>query len=98
MQVGVLASARYIHSERIIELELSRVMEDYLFDLKDNFTTYQLRIALELKSKYSKRIYQLLCQFRSTGYYTTTIDKLRDKFELQDKYEGYSMFKRKVLD
>lgn len=98
LQVGVLASARYIHSERIIELELSKVMEDFLFDLKDNFTTYQLQTALELKSKYSKRIYQLLCQFRSTGYYTTTIEKMRNQFELQGKYEGYSMFKRKVLD
>ena len=98
LQVGVLASARYIHSERIIELELSKVMENFLFDLKDNFTTYQLQTALELKSKYAKRIYQLLCQFRSTGYYTTTIEKMRNQFELQGKYEGYSMFKRKVLE
>lgn len=98
LQVGVLASARYISSERIIELELSKVMEDFLFDLKDNFTTYQLQTALELKSKYSKRIYQLLCQYRSTGYYITSVDKMRSQFELEGKYEGFSMFKRKVLD
>lgn len=98
LQVGVLASARYISSDRIIELELSKVMEDFLFDLKDNFTTYQLQTALELKSKYSKRIYQLLCQYRSTGYYITSIEKMRSQFELQGKYEGFSMFKRKVLE
>ena len=42
LQVGILASAEYIRGEGIIELELSRKMERYLFELKDNFTTDEL--------------------------------------------------------
>lgn len=104
LQVGILASAEYIRGEGIIELELSRKMERYLFELKDNFTTYQLFTALQLNSKYSKRLYQILSQFKSTGYYVTSIEKLKRQLMLIDadsgkeKYTEFGMFRKKVLD
>ena len=104
LQVGILASARYIKQDRILELELSMLMEQFLFDLRENFTVYYLETALKLKSKYAKRIYQLLSQFRSTGYYRTTILKMKEQLGLYDpktkkeKYTEFTTFKRKVIE
>jgi plasmid replication initiation protein len=104
LQVGILASARYIKQDRILELELSMMMEQFLFDLRDNFTVYYLETALKLKSKYAKRIYQLLSQFRSTGFYRTTLKKLKEQLGLYDpdtgeeKYTEFTTFKRKVVE
>ena len=59
LQVGILASAEYNASTRTLELELSSKMERFLFDLKENFTLFYLETALQLSSKFSKRIYRL---------------------------------------
>lgn len=104
LQVGLLASARYIAHDRILELELSMRIEQFLFDLKSNFTVYYLENALKLKSKFAKRIYQLLSQFRSTGIYRTTLLKLKEQLGLyvpetgEEKFEQFSTFKKHVMD
>lgn len=104
LQVGILASARYIKQDRILELELSMMMEEFLFDLRENFTVYYLETALRLKSKYAKRIYQLLSQFRSTGFYRISIQKMKEQLGLynpdtgEEKYTEFTTFKRKVIE
>lgn len=105
LQVGILASVKYTRQKRLLELELSMRMEEFLFDLRNNFTVYYLEVALRLKSKYAKRIYQLLSQFRSTGYYRTSILKLKEQLGLYDpkhpdreSYTEVSTFKSKVLE
>jgi len=98
LQVSIAASAEYIPHERMVEIELSNKIKPYLINVTNTFTVYQLQTVLTLKSKYSKRIYQMLCQWQSSGYFVTTVSKLRSQFELEDKYDGFSMFKKKVLD
>lgn len=104
LQLGLLSSARYVADERKLILRVNPDMEEYLFDLKNNFTLYYLEYALRLNSKFSKRIYQMLSQFRSTGFFKTTIQKLKEQLELYDsttgeeQYQKISAFKRYVLD
>ena len=97
LQLGILASAEYNASSRTLELELSSKMEKYLFDLKENFTIYYLETALQLSSKFSKRIYQMLSQFRSTGFYKTTIPKLKEQLGVTESYAKFSAFEKYVL-
>jgi plasmid replication initiation protein len=97
LQVGILASAEYNASTRMLELELSSKMEKFLFDLKENFTIYYLETALQLSSKFSKRIYQMLSQFRSTGFYKTTIQKLKEQLGVTESYAKFSAFEKYVL-
>jgi plasmid replication initiation protein len=97
LQVGILASAEYNATSRVLELELSSKMERFLFDLKENFTIYYLETALQLSSKFSKRIYQMLSQFRSTGFYKTTIQKLKEQLGVTESYVKFSAFEKYVL-
>ena len=57
-----------------------RVNKDFQFllnELTKNFTQFELAEFTELNSKYSKTLYRLLKQFRSTGEYHVRVDDLR---------------------
>jgi plasmid replication initiation protein len=59
-----------------------------LFGLKDNFTMLELDLAISLKSKYSKRIYEILSSFRNVGSYHTTVEELKLTLGLIDPKTG----------
>lgn len=57
-----------------------------LNELTKNFTQFELQEFVELNSKYSKVLYRLLKQYRSTGEYHVKIDELRKLLCIQEKY------------
>jgi plasmid replication initiation protein len=69
--IGILASADYGEGddrENLI-VEFDSKLYPFLYNVKSRFTTFTLLNALNLKSKYSKRIYEMLCQFKDTGIF-----------------------------
>jgi plasmid replication initiation protein len=85
LQVGLLASAEYLKGKGVIELEISEKMRPYLIDLKSNFTSYHLQAALSLTSKFAKRIYQLVSQWKDVGHTKTyTLDEFKYMLHLKD--------------
>ena len=59
-----------------------------LNDLTANFTRFELQEFIEIRSKYSKILYQLLKQYRKTGSLIISIEEFR---RLLDIPEGYRM-------
>ena len=57
-----------------------------LNELTKNFTQFELQEFVELSSKYSKVLYRLLKQYRSTGEYHVKIDELRKLLDSPEKY------------
>jgi plasmid replication initiation protein len=66
-QLWLFQSVEYIKGEGRIEIKLSEKIRPYLFDLKENFTSFQLYSALRLSSKFAKRIYTIASQWKSKG-------------------------------
>jgi len=66
-QLWMFQRIRYLKGQGIIEFDLTRHVLPYLFDLKNNFTSYELAAALRLTSKYAKRIYPLCSQWKDLG-------------------------------
>ena len=101
---NLLASGRYKGEIGSIELEVSREMRTFLFALKNKFTLFSLRIALSLKSKYAKRLYEMICQYKDTGLWSISIDELKARLFLieqktgKEKYPKFGLFRAKVLD
>ena len=103
-QIWMFQRIRYLKGQGIIEFDLTRHVLPFLFDLKNNFTSYELAAALRLTSKYAKRVYQLCSQWKDIGE--------TKKYDLQDfkrmlglldekgndKTERVSDLKSKVLD
>jgi plasmid replication initiation protein len=66
-QLWMFQRVKYLLGQGIIEIKLTEDITPYLFDLKDNFTSYELASALRLTSKYAKRIYQYCSQWKDLG-------------------------------
>jgi plasmid replication initiation protein len=75
-QIWMFQQVEYHLGKGVIEFDLTRHILPYLFDLKDNFTSYELAAALRLSSKYAKRIYQICSQWKDLG--------ATKKYDLQD--------------
>jgi plasmid replication initiation protein len=75
-QIWMFQQIRYLKGQGIIEFDLTRHVLPYLFELKNNFTSYELAAALRLTSKYAKRIYQYCSQWKDLGE--------TKKYDLQD--------------
>ncbi|HBO2152791.1 TPA: replication initiation protein [Pseudomonas aeruginosa] len=73
-------------------------VQPYLVHLNKRFTTYDLKRVADLSSTHSIRIFELLQQFRKTGFYTVSVADFREYLELGPSYERYSNLKGKVID
>src|SRR5699024_1737519 len=52
---------------------------------------------MKCSSVYGQRFYELLYRFRDTGWWSVSVDKLREILKLEDKYQNFSDFRRRVL-
>ncbi len=103
-QLWMFQRIRYLKGQGIIEFDLTRHVLPFLFDLKNNFTSYELAAALRLTSKYAKRIYPICSQWKDKGEtkkydiedFKKRLGLLDDKGN--DKVARISDLKSKVLD
>ena len=103
-QLWMFQRVDYLLGQGIIEIKLTEDITPYLFDLKENFTSYELASALRLTSKYAKRIYQYCSQWKDQGEtkkydiqdFKQMLGLLDDKGK--DKTVRMSDFRESVLD
>ncbi len=101
LQVTFVSSADWL-TDGTVEIGIDPKMRPYLFQLKKNFTTFELDVVMMMKSKFSKRIYEMLCQFKSTGVFKISIENLKERLLLvtekgTPQYERWSSFEKNVL-
>lgn len=68
-----------------------------LNELTSNFTRFELKEFTDLKSSYSKALYRILKQFRTTGYYTVSVDIFRKILDIPNSYDMRKI-QQKVLN
>lgn len=99
LDITWLSSAEYFHGKGYVELEFSPKLKPYLLQLKEKFTTYQLKNIIQLRSSYSIRLYELLKQYEPLKQRTFTLDELREVLGIEpNKYKLFGHFKDKVLN
>jgi len=92
------AKAEYREGDENIEVQFHPDLKPFLLGLKKNFTDFALMIILGLNSKYSIRLYQLLHQYKSTGYRVDYLEDLREKLGVEkNEYKRFEAFERRVL-
>lgn len=96
-----VAWARYTPGDCKVTLEIPKGLRKYLaFAMleEEGFTSYKLLAAGKLRSPNSIRMYEFLMQFKSTGMLIITVDELRERLELHDKYKLFSDLRKWVID
>ena len=72
--------------------------------LKKNYTQFQLDVVLSLKSKYAKRLYEMLSQHKEIGELNISVKELKRRLKLnqedpqQETYAQFTTLRRNVLD
>lgn len=88
-------SVEYLETEGRLILTFGYSISHHLLNLVSQFTQFDLLSVRKLSSIYSIRLFELLAQYRGTGFKVETLDNLR--FSLCVKYERYADLKRFVI-
>lgn len=98
LQISIISEAVYLKGQGIIEVRFTPSLKPYLLQLKQHFTATPLKYILSFKSVHSMRIYEMLHQFKSTGFFVERVEKLKYRLKIEDKYTSYSAFKKYVIE
>jgi plasmid replication initiation protein len=97
-QIWIFSRVKYERGKGLLLIRFSPDIKPYLFDLKRNFTILNLRHILRMRSKFSKRLYQIVCSKRNLGTFTISLDVLKERLGVADQYQKFSAFRKYVLD
>lgn len=92
------AKISYKKGEGRVGFSFSTEVLPYLQQLKKQFTRYTLGDISNFKSVYSIRLYEMLMQFQDTTIIIISLDKLKEKFGISEKYLVFKDFRRCVLE
>ena len=81
------------YKEGVIEYAFDERLKPYLLNLKNNFTSYQLKNILSLKSVYAIRMYELLKQYEVAKARTIEIKELRSLLNIPRGYRNNNITK-----
>lgn len=103
-----LSSGEYIDGEGCIELCFDPKLKPYLLDLQEKYTKYKLEIAVNFKSQFSIRLYEVLkkqaqiekdCNHRKNFEKTFSYEELRIIFAVGEKeYSLFADFRVKTIE
>lgn len=75
-------------NKKMLTVKVNSEFAFLLNDLTSNFTRFELKEYTEMRSKYSKILYQILKQYRKTGILVVKIEEFRKMLDIP---EGYRM-------
>ena len=98
LNVGFINYSEHKKGEGKIQIQVSNKILPYLVELSKEYTEYSLTVAISLKSQWSQRFYEYCSQFKNTGGFKVSINDLREKLKIENKYEKYASLKKRVIE
>ena len=96
-QINVCSKVEYQHKEGLIKIKLTDDILPYLAQVKKKFVLYNLKEVANFGSLYSTRLYELIQEFKDTGWLVKSVAQLREIFAVGKKYAAYKDFKLKTF-
>lgn len=93
-----LEAAKVPDNHYFVLLRFSKSILPYLSNLSANFTQYLKEDIAGLGSSYSIRFYELIMQFKDTGFRKIKISDLREILDLGNKYQATKDLKVRVIE
>ena len=70
----------------------------YLSQVRQKFVLYNLKEIANFRSLYTTRLYELIQEFKETGYMIKSVDQLREVFAVGNSFKKYNHFKSRTFD
>ena len=94
--------ARIPHGTKVIHFQIGREIMPLLLSIKGQYTTLHLDSILELNSIFAIRFYEIsmkhLYHNTNSWKYILSVEEIKHRFELEDKYQRFYNFKQRVLE
>lgn len=97
LRINVCSSAEYNKNDGKVTIEFTDKIMPYLEQTRQRFTLYNLKEIANFGSLYTTRLYELIQDFKETGWFIKSVDELRTILAVGDKLNLYADFKRKTF-
>lgn len=92
--IALCSQSKYNHKEGSLTVKFTEEIMPYLAQVKKKFVLYNLKEVANFGSLYSTRLYELIQEFKDTGWLIKSVDQLREVFAVGKKFKMYNDFKR----
>jgi plasmid replication initiation protein len=86
------------YSDGEVEISFTIHVIPYLTKLYNKVTTYDLRRVARVDSVNTLRLFEMLMQFRKTGWVYLELEALRASLGLSEAYQRFNNFRQRVID
>ena len=93
-RINVCSKAEYKNKEGIINIKFTDDIMPYLAQVKEKFILYNLKEISYFKSIYTIRLYELVQEYKETGWILKSVDQLREVLTVGKTFALYADFKR----
>ena len=94
-RINVCSKAIYNKQEGKISIKFTDDIMPYLAQVRQRFVLYNLKEVTNFKSLYTTRFYELMQEFKHTGWMVKTIPELRKSFAIEEtQFKLYADLKR----
>lgn len=97
-RINVCSKAEYNKNEGYITIKFTDDIMPYLAQVREKFVLYNLKEIANFGSLYTTRLYELIQEFKETGWMLKSLDQLREVFAVGNKFKLYGHFKAKILN
>lgn len=96
-RINVCSTAKYCEKEGRITVEFTDRIMPYLAQTTQRFMLYNLKEISGFRSLYTTRLYELIQEFKETGWIRKSVEELREIFAVGDKLKEYKDLKKIAL-
>lgn len=81
-----------------VRIVFTPALAKYLSALKVRFSSYDIERVGRLTTIYSFRLFEMLIQFKTTGYLKISIDEFKQRLKLTSAYNKLAVLRTRVID
>ena len=96
-RINICSMAKYNKGDGYISVKFTDDIMPYLAQVKKKFVLYNLKEISNFGSLYTTRLYELIQEFKETGWVLKSVDQLREAFAVGNKFKAYRDFKIKTF-
>jgi plasmid replication initiation protein len=97
-RINICSKAEYNKSEGRITIKFTDDIMPYLSQVREKFVLYNLKEISNFRSIYTTRFYELIQQFKETGWIIKSVSQLREFFAVGENFQKYHDFKKRTFD
>lgn len=97
-EINICSTAKYNNKQGTITIQFTDSIMPYLAQVKERFVLYNLKEIANFGSLYTTRLYELIQEFKETGWMLKSLEQLRETFAVgKNKFRLYGHFKKNTF-